>query len=313
MPRAPSEPGQRLLLANYFAWFDTTSWDACNISAGDSPLQRYHSDDPAAIARHVQLARSAGIDGFTLQWASPGDRTDRNFAALLAQSAGTDFRSTVVFLRHIWPGATYANTIEALRYLLQQYSNHPNFLRLHDRPILFITDVYRVPRAAAESPQQAWAAIRDQVEPNRSAWWIAEGLDASYLSVFDGLWVYKVSHAAYPNDYLKATRWAGNVNGWEQRTGQPKLWVGTIMPGWDDTRAGCRPDIRVPAAPFVRARSGGDFYRATFDAALASAPDLLWIHSFNEWVEGSYIEPSQFYGDAYITLTREMAAQYKNR
>lgn len=313
LPVAAADSGQRLLLANYFAWYDLGSWDACNISAGDSPLQRYHSDDPAAIARHVQQARGAGVDGFTLQWASPGDRTDRNFAALLAQSAGTDFRSTVIFLRHIWPGASYANTIEALRYLLAQYAGHPHFLRLQDRPVLFITDLGRVPRAGGESAQQAWAAIRAQVDPNKAAWWIAEGLDASYLSVFDGLWVYKVSHAAYPNDYAKATRWAGSVSGWEQRTGETKLWVGTLMPGWDDTRAGCRADIRAPSPPFARDRAGGDFYRATFAAAVASAPDLLWIHSFNEWVEGSYIEPSAFYGDAYLTLTRELAAQYKNR
>jgi len=308
-------PGQarveRKVLANYFAWFDGNGWDDCNISAGDNPLRRYNSDEPEAIAEHVRVARNAGIDGFTLQWATPGDRTDRNFATLLNKSQGTDFQSTVVFLRHIWPGANQGNTIAAIRHLQSQYGGHPNFLRIQGRPVIFFTDVYRVPLAAGQNAKQAWASIRAQVDPNKQYWWIAEGLDASFLSVFDGLWVYKVSHAAYPNDYVKASRWAANVRGWEQRTGEPKLWVGTLMPGWDDRRAGCRPDVRVPSQPFVRPREDGNFYRATYNAAVKSNPDILWIHSFNEWVEGTYIEPSQFYGDAYMNLTRDFASRFK--
>ena len=149
------------------------------------------------------------------------------------------------------------------------------------------------------------------MDPGHSAWWIGEGLDPSFLAVFDGLWVYKVSHAAYPNDYVKAPRWASRVQTWEKQTGQPKLWVGTLMPGWDDRRAGCRPDVRAKSPAFARDRESGNFYRATYNAAVGANPDILWIHSFNEWVEGTYIEPSQVYGDAYLNLTRELASQFK--
>jgi len=308
-PAAAHPSAPRLVLANYFAWYDGDGWDACNISAGDRPLQPYHSDDPAAIAQHVNQALGAGVDGFTLQWVGPGNRTDRNFATLLSQSAGKPFFSTVVFLRHIWPGATQANTVEAIRHLMANYAGHPNFLRIQGRPVIFFTDVYRVPRAAGQSAQDAWAGIRGQVDPHRQAIWIAEGLDPSFLSVFDGLWVYKIFHAAYPNDYLKASAWAART----RARGADKLWIATISPGWDDTRAGCRPDIRVPSAPFVKPRKDGATYRATFDAAMGSHPDLLWVNSFNEWVEGTYIEPSRFYGDVYLNLTREFAAAFHSR
>ena len=297
----------RLVLANYFTWYDSSSWDACNISAGDSPLRHYHSDDRATIASQMQTALSAGIDGFTMQWVGPGDRTDRNFATLLAQSAGQPFYSTVVFLRHIWPGATQANTGDAISYLLNTYGGHANFLRINGRPVIFFTDVYRVPVAAGQSPQQAWASIRARTDPNHAAIWIAEGLDPSFLAVFDGLWVYKIFHAAYPNDYLKASAWAART----RARGRNKLWIATISPGWDDRNAGCRPDIRVPSQPFVKSRDHGNVYRATFNAAMQSNPDILWINSFNEWVEGTYIEAGQHYGDAYLSLTREMATRFK--
>ncbi len=298
-----------LVLANYFAWYDANGWDACNISAGDRPIQRYHSDDPAAIARHVNLALGAGIDGFTQQWVGPGDRTDRNFATLLNQSAGKPFYSTVVFLRHIWPGATQANTRSAISYLINTYSGSPNFLRINGKPVIFFTDVYRVPTAGGQSAQAAWASLRAQIDPGHATIWIAEGLDPSFLSVFDGLWVYKVFHAAYPNDFLKAPTWAART----RARGSDKLWIATISPGWDDRNAGCRPDIRVPSQPFVKPRNDGATYRATFNAAMKSNPDLLWVNSFNEWVEGTYIEPSQYYGDLYLNLTREMSAQFKAR
>ena len=314
-PPQPKRPtGEKLVLGNYFAWYDADGWDACNISAGDKPLQSYGSDDPQTIARHVQMAMDGGLDGFTLHWFAPGERTDRNFATLLAQSQGKNFRSTVVFSRHIWhgsPAPTQQNVIEAVRYLLDTYSSHPNFLHYQGKPVIFFTDVYRVPVENGQTPQQAWAAIRRQVDPDGQVWWIAEGLDPSYLTTFDGLYVYKITHADYPNDYVKASRWAGQVRAWEQRTGKPKLWIATLTPGWDDMRSGCKPDVRVPSKPHRRDREDGAFYRATFDAALRSNPDWLWIHSFNEWVEGTYIEPSVMYGDKYMQMTREFVQQFK--
>jgi hypothetical protein len=261
------------------------------------------------------MALDAGADGLTLQWFAPGDRTDRNLGTLLTQAQGTGLRATVIFLHHIWPGApaNQAGVIEALRYLLTHHGTHPNFLKLEGKPVIFITDAYRVPLASGQTPQQAWAAIRAQVDPTGQAWWIVEGLDPSYLAVFDGLWVYKITHAAYPDAYLKANQWASAVRQWEQQTGQRKLWVATLSPGWDDRRAGCKADVRVPSAAHQRARQDGAFYRATFEAALASQPDWLWVNSFNEWVEGTYIEPSVAYGDLYLRLTQTFAAQFKGQ
>ena len=84
-----------------------------------------------------------------------------------------------------------------------------------------------------------------------------------------------------------------------------------MTPGWDDLRAGCKPDVRVPSKSHKRDREDGAFYQATFDAALKSNLDWLWIHSFNEWVEGTYIEPGVFYGDKYMQMTKEFVQQFK--
>jgi hypothetical protein len=76
------------------------------------------------------------------------------------------------------------------------------------------------------------------------------------------------------------------------------------MPGYNDV--GVRPN-----SGFARGRDGGGYYAQSWQAALASSPNWVVITSFNEWPEGTYIEPSVAYGDAYLGLTAQYAAQFR--
>ena len=266
------------------------------------------------IARHIAQARAAGLDGFAVHWFAPGDRTDVNFDQVLAQSP-TGFDSTVTFLYHILPGANQQGVIEALSHLVNTYSGHPRFFRAGGKPVIMFSDMYRVPGAGGSHAAAIaiWGQIRAAVDPNHAQWWIAEGLEPGYLQVFDGLYVYKIDHACCPNACASASRWADWTREWEQRTGQPKLWVGTVMPGWNDLDSAqdhCT-DLRVSSAPFARQRADGAYYARTWEVVLPTQPDLVILHSFNEWVEGSYIEPSAAFGDLYVQLTAQWVARYK--
>jgi hypothetical protein len=283
----------------------------------------YNSDDGAVIARHIEQARAAGLDGFAVHWLATGDRTDANLRQVLDRSP-EGFDTTVTFIYHILPGVKQQGVVDALRYIIDEYTQHPRFFRVAGKPVILFADLYRVPDAKGRRPASdqdvttalaTWKAIRQAVDPNHLTWWIAEGLQADYLALFDGLYVYKVDHACCPQAYQSASRWAGWVRDWAQRTGQPKLWVATVMPGWDDlnsAQAQCA-DLRVSSEAFKREREDGAYYGRTWEAALASAPDFVLVHSFNEWVEGSYIEPSAQYGERYLALTAQWAARYKRQ
>jgi hypothetical protein len=111
--------------------------------------------------------------------------------------------------------------------------------------------------------------------------------------------------------HLYSIAWAKDVAAelqkWPPRVksyGADKIWVATVMPGNDDTRTG-RPDA------YVRERRGGNFYRESWRAAFTTYPDWIIITSWNEWVEGTMIEPSVTYGNLYLDITREFAAQFK--
>lgn len=313
-----------LVLANYFPWYDPDTWATGCTSGDDRPRDGvYNSDDPTAISRHIGQARESGLSGFAVHWFAPDDRTDHNLSKLLERSP-EGFDSTITFLYHILPGANQQGVIEALRHVQGTHGGHRRFLHVDGKSVIFFADMYRVPDMAGNRPASdqdvttavaRWAEIRNVADPGHTTWWIAEGERPEYLEVFDGLFVYKIDHACCPTAYQKAPRWAGWVRDWEQQTGQPKLWVGTVMPGWDDLNSGqshCA-DLRVSAQPFVRDRGDGAYYAQTWEAILPTVPDMILVHSFNEWVEGSYIEPSTRFGDRYIHLTAQWVAQFRAR
>lgn len=295
MARAQNE---RLVLAFYYAWFDKSTWSSGKIS--DQPAQPYDSRDRATIQRHVAQAKAAGIDALVQSWYGPSggtnNMTESNFATLLGVAQASGLRAAVDF-ETTGPFFGSADDVQgALAALLAGHAKQPAYLRVGGRPVVFF---WRQQRFSVDQ----WAAIRQQVDPNRKSIWIAEGTDLAYLRVFDGIHLYSVAWSADPATVL--VNFGARVRKAAQDAGGFRYWVATAMPGYDDTRLG-------RAGGFARARANGDYYRATFSGAAKSGADWTVITSFNEWLEGTQIEPSVSYGDTYLNLTRELAAAYRS-
>ena len=81
------------------------------------------------------------------------------------------------------------------------------------------------------------------------------------------------------------------------------------MPGYDDTplRGTERVTINRRRGQFYR-----DYWTVASDFVGPDQPFLL-VTSFNEWHEGTELEPSSEYGDMYLTLTRELAAGIRKK
>jgi hypothetical protein len=275
------------VFAFYYAWFDEQAWSPNLVS--DLPAEQYVSRDPGAIARHIDQAQSAGIDSFVVSWLGPGNPTDERFKLMLDIASGKNFSATIDFEANKY-GSRDA-LVNALTYVRDQLMPHGAFARVNGKPIIFFW------REQVRSVDE-WAEIRAQVDPNHDQLWIAEGVNVAYQRVFDGHHLYSIAWS--PDVNYTLNDWSKRV----RRAGADKLWVATVMPGYDDTRT-------TRADKFARSRDDGNFYRATWNAALLTRPDLVVITSFNEWVEGSQIEPSVTYGNLYLDLTREYAAQFK--
>lgn len=97
------------------------------------------------------------------------------------------------------------------------------------------------------------------------------------------------------------------------------LFIPSVGPGYDDTR------VRPWNGDNVRSRADGDYYRREFKAAMEVGPDFISITSFNEWHEGTQIEPAvpktdtindftyKTYNEGpnqYLALTRSLLSEF---
>ncbi|MEZ4658808.1 MAG: endo-1,3-alpha-glucanase family glycosylhydrolase [Caldilineaceae bacterium] len=296
-PSAQSS-SDRLVLAFYYSWFDENTWTYDKLS--DLPASQYVSRDRGVMGRHIDEAQRAGIDALVVAWYGPnGDsnQTEPNLAAMLDEAAARNFKIAILFETDSpFLGSSDAVT-GALQHALSVHVNHPAYLRVDGRPVIFFwrPHMYGV---------DTWRNIRAQVDPAFGSIWISEGVDTSYLSVFDGHHLYSNSWNP-PADLSNVnTKFANQVQGMRAQTGVSKFWVATVMPGYNDVR------IR-PGSGFATDREGGAYFERAWQAAIASQPNWIVINSFNEWPEGSYIEPSASYGDLFLNLAAKWSGQFK--
>ena len=296
--RAQGTP--RRLIAYYYAWYDMDTWRSG--TTADLPAQLYESADPRAVQRHILQAQSAGIDAFNVVWLGPRNPTDRNLALVLANAERLGFAASIGFETDSPFLHSRAEFADALRYAIASYSEHPAYLRYDGKPVIFFWRLGAIPTEGRASAIEAWREVRQQVDPEGRTLWIGEGDQFQYLQVFDGIHPYSIAWASNVTQILAT--YASRTREQQAVLRQRKLWVATVMPGYDDRKTG-RSDA------FARDRAGLGFYRETWAAAVASNPEMIILTSWNEWVEGSQIEPSQTYGALYLGETRSLSTRWK--
>jgi hypothetical protein len=290
--------GSRLVLAFYYTWFDENTWRDDKVP--DYPVERYISRDRGVMGRHIEQAQRAGIDALMVAWYGPSgqwNQTESNLAALLDEANARGFKIGILFETDSPFFRGPGDATAALRHALDVHANHPAFLRVDGKPVIFF---WRPHMWGVET----WRNIRNEVDPGRGSIWISEGTNMAYLSVFDGHHLYSNTWNP-PADLNNVNQKFARLVGEARNThGAHRYWVATVMPGYNDTRTG-------RSNAFARDREGGAYYERSWQAAVSSNPNWIVITSFNEWPEGSYIEPSVAYGDHYLNLTAKWSGQFR--
>ncbi len=250
-------------------------------------LGSYSVNDPGVLKTHMNQLRHAGIGAICASWWGRDTFTDRALPALFAAAE----EAGIVINFHIEPfsGRTASTTREAIAYLIERYGDSSALHRLAahgNRPVFFVYDSYL--RPAAEWAEVLTPSGESTLRGTKAdavviGLWVKKQEEAfMWKGGFDGFYTYFATegftYGSTPRNWPRLADWARNND---------KLFIPCVAPGYIDTR------IRPWNGRNTREREDGAYYDRMWAAALEIEPGLVGITSFNEWHEGTQIEPAQ--------------------
>jgi len=284
---ATEAPTNRVpVLAYYYIWFDTQSWDRAK---KDYPLLgRYSSDDPKVMRQHIQWAKKAGITGFIVSWKST-EKLNRRLSQLVKIADQENFKLGIIYESlDFHRNPLSVEQVDAdLNYFIEHYADHRVF-DLFEKPMVIWSGTWEF------SPEEIQSVVQDKRE--RILILASEKNVKGYqrlAKLVDGDAYYWSSvnpdiHSGYA-EKLMAMRESVHKSG--------GIWIAPAAPGYDSLLLG---------GTTVIDRKDGKTLRMEINAALQSAPDAIGLISWNEFSENSHIEPSQKHGHQYLKALAEI-------
>jgi len=300
------------VLAFYYGWYGNPSvsgkwvhWekvDEANKRIGSSThypaLGAYDSHDPKLVAQQCRWAKEAGITGFIVSWWAQGDFHDQGMPLLLETAQKQGLAITVYFETVHQGGA-----LKDVLYLLEHYGKHPAWLKVNGKPVLFVYG-----RAVGEIKTDGWLEVI--AEANRGypggAVFIGDQITKNAARVFDGIHTYNPTGSIAGKSAEEIRAWArATYPKWIETAGNDRIACVTTIPGYDDSTQG------RPAPRPIAERHDGQTYQVLWEEAVAAQPDWILITSWNEWHEGSEIEPSVENSDRALKTTASFTTKFR--
>ncbi|MBA3946622.1 MAG: glycoside hydrolase family 99-like domain-containing protein [Herpetosiphonaceae bacterium] len=285
------------ILAFYFPWYEDSDWTSGKMS--DLPAQLYNGGDQTVLERHLAQASNSGITGFICSWFGPNeprltDRCDRllkatngsTFTITISPDQAADFTGTL---------RTPEGMATALQFMRDHWMSSPNWPHIDGRPVVLFWNPQSFGSVAI------WRTLQQAVDPGHTWYWVGEGVDFNYLDVFDAQYFFDITWAAEPASAMAS--YSNHLAAYNTAHNTSKPFVATVMAGYDD---------RLVRNGHVRDRANGDYYRQAWQTAIDRNARFVIINSWNEWYEGTQIEPSRTYGTQYLDLTHDYAQRFLN-
>lgn len=278
------------MFAYYYIWYAPTSWRRAKIDLPE--LGTYDSRDPAVIAQHLAWAKAAGIDGLIVSWKHE-QRLDDALRVLVDEASKTGMKLILLYqgLNFDRQPLDPAVVASDLVWFLDNYGS--------TRPF----DVFGLPTIVWSG---TWGYKDSQLQlvraatgaPGRALLLGSERSAAAYTvraNYFDGDAYYWSSP-----DPLSTPGYQRRLDALSAAVrSDAGRWIAPAAPGFD---------ARLVGGTSIVGRRNGATFRAAWDGALKTRPDVLGIISWNEFSENSQIEPSKTYGKDYLGITTQLVA-----
>jgi hypothetical protein len=300
----------REVLAFYYDWYANPKvsgeWAHWPEGTAHQPLQgRYDSHDGKVVEQQLDEMKSAGITGLIVSWWRRGDFQDQGMPLVLA-TAGRIGLKVSLYYETAKPrqAPTPKATADDLLDVMARYGNHPAWLRVRNKPVVFVYS-----RSLNELRLSGWVEVITRVNRRYrgGVFFVGDEISKASAKVFDGIHSYNPTSQTANMTIDQIRAWAHvTYPKWVAAAGK-RISSVTVIPGYDDTKL----DRAVPRP--TTSRYGGETYRVLWEEAIAANPDWVLITSWNEWHEGSEIEPSKENGDRELKATGELARMWRRK
>jgi hypothetical protein len=272
----PATPLKTRVAIFYYPWWGTPERDGSwlhwsqnahtppsDVAAAFFPARgAYSSADPAVVRSQMREIARTGIDTVIVSWWGGGSTEDARLPLVIREARAARLRVAV----HIepWTDRTPAEVASAIGSLMGRGINE-----------FYVYD-------SVASPDGEWAAELRKVG---SAVIYAHTplVGKARRGGFDGVYTYDVymhSGGAFPRICAQARQVSLRC-------------APSVGPGYDAHRA--TGDVRR------QPRKRGARYDSMWERAIRAQPDVVTITSYNEWHEGTQIEPARAAGLPYLS------------
>ena len=318
---------RKILLAHYMPWYSSQNisekwgWHwTMNHFDPKSDTQRkrrqiashyypligpYDSNDPHALECQVLLMKFAGIDGVIIDWYGITDHNDyatlhRNTNHLIAYIKKSGLRFAICYedqsIKHMIEGGTLrenqvvAHGVELLSWMQENWFGTDAYMKVKGRPLLLVFGPQYFNTAQWE---QLFSALT--VRPHFYALnAFINGADGifGWPPVHGGMEVYPTVWRQYLNDFYA----------WEE---DGRHLIGTVFPKFHDIYA----QAGVHQSYGYLDDQDGEVFAETLKIAWASKTQLIQLITWNDYGEGTIIEPTLEFGYRYL----EMIQRYRQK
>ena len=324
------------LLAFYYPWYGNPEvsgqwhhWDAAghdpdklvnglpDLASSFHPLLgAYDSSNIDVIEQHLRWAQYAGIDAFIISWWGRGDFTDQVSSKIFQVDGKMKDGIKLTFYYEKVTDST-EGIIADFDYLYKNYLTSPVAYRFNGRPVVFLygrsifSGFWCIlnEKCSKFKSYIDWSSMLSYLREKYNILLVADVMSPRFKSVmekvvemgFEAIHVYNPAlefHSGFdPYEHYRLMKKFASSH---------SLLLGlTVLPGYDDTNIGREFSFKID-------RKKGEFYRELIAYALKFSPEWIIITSFNEWHEGTQIEPSVEYGNFYLELTRSLLGDSGN-
>lgn len=256
----------------------------------------YNSDDTKVIRYHMKTAKAAGIDAFFVIWYGPGSDTDKVVPKLLDEAEAQGLKIAICYEEKLnWPPyrnpesreAIVTTAVDDLNYVIEKYTDHPAYLKREGKPFIYQFNYWGEDDLGPRNIQpDEWAEIFQKLD--KPITYARQNLNPQYHPEIEGAYLWWTTDESYIEDFASFSREMIN-------DGQLDFFMGMVAPGFDDSGVnGWGQGSRITS------RAGLSVLKDTFERAWQDNPEVIQIVTWNDFNEGTALEPTLDNGFQYL-------------